>query len=135
MEALREHRPAPTDDAVHGPRETRADGFHASRERRHVAGLDHKVRVVVQERVVHEAKIAAIARVPEAPLDLVDEPQLAEGRYVWSELHRDVHGVAAGKDPAWAMRDGAGFAGLAPGACAASTLPTYPASIARIRPR
>ena len=83
--AVGEHAPGPPCDAIHGPREPRADGGHAAAERAAIVRLDDEVRVIALERVVDEAEARTLAAVGEAPLDLAHDRHGAERRQAGTE--------------------------------------------------
>jgi hypothetical protein len=121
VKALAEHGTLPAEDPVHGSRQARADGLHAARKRSGVNRLDHQVRVVVHQRVVHEAKVSPVACAAEAALELADDLDRAERRDVRPELHGDMRGVAVRDAATAAVRHGMPRGRFATGAGSATT--------------
>jgi hypothetical protein len=80
--ALREHRPAPTEDAAHGPRQTRSERLHPAAERDSVVCLHDEMCVVRLQRVLHDAEVGPCATAPQ---------RLLEGAHQTRRAHAERH--------------------------------------------
>lgn len=104
MVPICEHRPAALEHPVHGPRESRSYGLHPTRQRRHVRRLDQQMGMVSLERVVHQAKVPAVAGEREAPLELLHELHGTKRWHVGQNTQRHVRGVPRCEGCPHAMR-------------------------------
>jgi glutamine synthetase adenylyltransferase len=80
MVAIREHATRAARNPIHGTCEPYADRLHAASERVAILGFDDQVRVVAEQRIVHQPKIAAIAAGRKGPLELPHDADIAQGR-------------------------------------------------------
>jgi len=78
VKALREDTPAASEHAIHRPGDARAERHHPATERGGVGRLDDEVGVRALQRVVDEAKVAALADGAEAALERADHGEAAE---------------------------------------------------------
>jgi hypothetical protein len=77
MVPTREHTPRAARDSIHGTREPHADRLHPAPERVAILRLDDQMRMVAEQRIVHKAKIAAIAADREGTLELPHDSDVA----------------------------------------------------------
>ena len=121
MEAIREHRTAPREDAIHGSRETGGDRFHPASEIARARRFDERVQMIVLNRVVNEPKSPALACLCEAAFELANEPPRAKRGEAPSNLQRHVTGKTRRERSAHAVRMARARAALAASARASST--------------
>jgi len=78
VEPIREYRPAASEHPIRRAREPRSERLHARRQRSRARRFDERVNVIAHQRVVHDAKPPAFARLAKRALELGDEPRGAE---------------------------------------------------------
>lgn len=93
--AIREYATRAARNPIHGTCESNAYRFHAASERVAILSLDNQVRVVAEQRIVHQAKIAAIAAGRKGPLYLPHDADVAEGRQSGLQAQGHVRGQSA----------------------------------------
>ena len=80
MIPIRDHAPLPPPhDPIHREREPRPDRHHPPPERVLIARFDDEVRVVAQQRVVHEAELGAVAPGGERAFKSADQRLRSQG--------------------------------------------------------
>ncbi len=91
-----EHGAALTGDPVDRSREACGDALHAAREGVLALRLDDQVRVIVLERVVHDAEVPPLARLGERTPELSDEGAAPQRRDPWANSQGHVDGAIPG---------------------------------------
>jgi hypothetical protein len=119
--AVGENGSMAAEDAVHGSRQTRGDGFHAGREIPLARRLDDRMQVIVLERVLHQSKAPPVTSRSEAALELANQPGGAKRGQVAPHLQRDVAGMTTRERRTPPMRIARIRTALAPGTRASST--------------
>jgi hypothetical protein len=71
-----EHATAKSEDPVHGSRKARSDRLHAPGQVFSAGGFHDRVEVIRLDRVVSDAKPAALARCAQASLELSGESRV-----------------------------------------------------------
>jgi hypothetical protein len=85
-------------------RAKRAQRLHRAPEREPIARFDDQVRVIGQDRVLHEPEVLPRVRGAERVLDLAHDVLLPERRDVLPHLQRDVTRMRRGKPRALEVR-------------------------------
>jgi hypothetical protein len=126
VETLEQDWPVPAEDAIHRPGQPGADCLHPARKGAGIRSFHDAVCVVVEERVLHEAKVPPVAALAKAALDGADDPRDAQRGDPRLDLERHVHRKALRNAGRRSVRYGTTCSGLAPGAGAMTTPAALP---------
>ncbi len=94
VSTVKNRPPAPV-DPVHGSREPSRDRLHAPPQGLLSSRFDDQVSMRPLERVVHHSKLPALARIPERPSELPDEPAFSQRGHATPDAKRDVTRVVS----------------------------------------
>ena len=104
--AIRQDPSAPCKCPLRRPDNPQRDGLHPPSERVPILRLDNQMRMIPQERVMHQPKLTPFAAPRQRLLERPHESSVAERRNPAAHLQRHVAGVMRGEPRSTSVTDG-----------------------------